>query len=125
MRTDISQEVLKKTFSLPNGSEEQILTDNSESDLLRSSNEKNTYAYDPEKFANRYKLWGTPSQAYGVTAQGSHRSTAQKGDTWKLLKETSPREQTWWQWLCSHFPFDSFRKTTFMGKGEAEFLNSP
>lgn len=69
MRTDISQEVLKKTFSLPNGSEEQILTDNSESDLLRSSNEKNTYAYDPEKFANRYKPWGTPSQAYGVTAQ--------------------------------------------------------
>lgn len=53
----------------PNGSEEQILTDNSESDLLRSSNEKNTYAYDPEKFANRYKPWGTPSQAYGVTAQ--------------------------------------------------------
>lgn len=69
MRKDISQEVLKKTFSLPSGSEEQILTDNLESDLLISSNEKNTYAYDPEKFANRYKPWETSSQAHGVTAQ--------------------------------------------------------
>lgn len=66
---DTSQDVLKKTFYLSNGSEEQIFMNNLESHLLISSNGEDTYAHDPEKSANRYKSWETSSQAHSVAVQ--------------------------------------------------------
>lgn len=121
---DTSQDVLKKTFYLSNGSEEQIFMNNLESHLLISSNGGGYICPWPREICQQIQVLGnfiTGSQCGSTEVVIT--SQLRKGKTGSKLNRP-PQEDTMTLFSLISLLI-SFHETIFMGKQKAEFLNAP